>query len=500
MPRRVNYRQVTPTELPNRPRHVYYRQVTPTELRTHRRAAGRCRYFGYMLQAPYSDSYIEAIVNLIARILHLPSRTFDAKRLSRSGAGTTNEPATFFGYRRSLRLPSSVLTALLAFGLIAVAPKTVARSSATIPQSAAQPATQSASHQKQPEKLSAEEFARLVRELSEEGGFFRSDNFTSNETSYLHVIGKLRQLEATGGAYIGVGPEQNFTYIAKIRPRIAFIVDIRRQAMIQHLMFKAIFELSPARDQYLSLLLCRPLSKGKTPRADAPVNDILTAISEAATDTRTLEANLTAIRKEIREKFKIQLTEADQSGLEYVYRSFRADGLEIGYRVDGRRADWFPTLRELILQSDQNGKLGNFLASKEDYEFVRDLHRRNMIIPVVGDFGGKKALASVGDYLRKTGFTVTAFYVSNVEQYLFQGLVFSDFAENVRKLPINDHSLFIRAYPNQRYMHPARIGGHMITTLLQHISVFLRDFDEGRYLSYYDLVSTHYIAGEGGIQ
>src|SRR5437879_6599190 len=70
-----------------------------------------------------------------------------------------------------------------------------------------------------PESLSAAEFSRLIRELSEDGGYFRSDNFTSNETSYLHVVDKLQQLGATGGAYVGVGPEQNFTYIAKIRPR-----------------------------------------------------------------------------------------------------------------------------------------------------------------------------------------------------------------------------------------------------------------------------------------
>src|SRR5215470_3784716 len=115
--------------------------------------------------------------------------------------------------------------------------------------------------QRQIESLSASEFARLVRDLSEEPGYFHSDNFISNETSYLTVVDKLRQLGATGGAYIGVGPEQNFTYIAKIRPRIAFIVDIRRQAVIQHLMYKAIFQLSPDRVQFLSRLLSRPLPK-----------------------------------------------------------------------------------------------------------------------------------------------------------------------------------------------------------------------------------------------
>src|SRR5690349_1833274 len=60
-----------------------------------------------------------------------------------------------------------------------------------------------------PDNLTAAEFSRLSRELSEEGGYFFSDNFTSNETSYLHIVDKLRQNSAPGGAYLGVGPEQN---------------------------------------------------------------------------------------------------------------------------------------------------------------------------------------------------------------------------------------------------------------------------------------------------
>ena len=111
----------------------------------------------------------------------------------------------------------------------------------------------------EPERLTAEEFSRLIRDFSEEGGYFMSDNFTSSEDSYLTIVDKLQELAVPGGAYIGVGPEQNFTYIAKIRPRIAFIVDIRRQAMIQHLMYKAIFQLSPTRADFISLLLSRPI-------------------------------------------------------------------------------------------------------------------------------------------------------------------------------------------------------------------------------------------------
>ena len=107
--------------------------------------------------------------------------------------------------------------------------------------------------------IPAAEFSRIVQQFSEEGGYFQSDNFTSNETAYLYILSRLEELGVSGGAYLGVGPEQNFTYIAKIRPRIAFIVDIRRQAMIQHLMFKAIFHLAETRAQFLAWLFSEPI-------------------------------------------------------------------------------------------------------------------------------------------------------------------------------------------------------------------------------------------------
>jgi len=355
------------------------------------------------------------------------------------------------------------------------------------------PAARSKQPQQQPpDSLSAAEFSRLVREVSEDGGYFFSDNLISNETPYLTVVDKLRQLGAAGGAYIGVGPEQNFTYIAKLRPKIAFIVDIRRQAMIQHLMFKAIFHLSPNRLQFLSRWLSKPLMKD-APSPDDPINIVLAYFTKTGGDEQTYAANLAAICKSMQEDFQFQLSPRDQASLEYVYKSFRESGLDAAFTLNGRSDGEFPTLSEVILQPDQNGKLGNFLASREDYDFVRGLHLKNLIIPVVGDFGGKKALTWIGDYLRKSGLTVTAFYTSNVEQYLFDDGSFAAFANNVRKLPITERSLFIR-WVYQRYYHPARMAGQRSTSLLQRMGVFLTDFDAGRYQNYVDLISTHYIA------
>ena len=354
----------------------------------------------------------------------------------------------------------------------------------------AQPA---AAQAKAPESLSAAEFSRLSRELSEEGGYFRSDNFTSNETSYLHVVDKMREIGASGGAYIGVGPEQNFTYIAKLRPRIAFIIDIRRQAIIQHLMYKAVFHLSPTRPQFLARLLSKPLPKETVLKSDASVNELLAVFGKIPADDRNYTENLATIRKIIQDEFQIPLSDSDQKSLEYVYKNFRDDGLSIAYRVDG---NWgynaFPSLGEIIAQPDQNGKQGNFLTSVDDYEFVRGMHRKNLIIPVVGDFGGSKALASIGAYLKKNGLTVTAYYTSNVEQYLFGSNVFAAFANNIKKLPLTEKSLFIRAVPG-RWPHPAQLPGHRLTTLLQYMNVFLKDFDEGLYNSYQELTTQHYI-------
>lgn len=220
---------------------------------------------------------------------------------------------------------------------------------------------------------------------------------------------------------------------------------------------------------------------------------MLAFFSQAPPDEQAYVANLAAIRKTIQNEFQFPLSETDQRSLEYVYRSFHDDGLEIAYRMGDSRGGYFPALKDLIAQTDLNGKLGNFLTSDEDYDFVRGLHRKNLIIPVVGDFGGKKAIAAVGDYLRKNGFTVTAFYTSNVEQYLFQNNVFEAFANNVRRLPINDRSLFIRSATG-RFAHPARLPGHRAATLLQQMTIFLKDFDEGRYQSYYDLITINYIA------
>jgi hypothetical protein len=345
--------------------------------------------------------------------------------------------------------------------------------------------------------IPAAEFSRLVQEFSEEGGYFWSENLISNETSYLHIVPRLRELGASGGAYIGVGPEQNFTYIAKVRPQIAFIIDIRRQAIIQHLMFKALFHLSPDRREFLSRLLSRPIAGKDVPGKDATLDQLVDYFSRTPSDAKYFASNLAEMNSTITRDFLVPLQGRDQEALEHVYKSFRDEGLDISFRLDsggfGPWSGYFPTLKQLIREKDPDGNPGNFLCDAGDYDFIRGMHERNRIIPVVGDFGGSKALVSIGNYLRRNGYTVTVFYCSNVEQYLFENSSFAGFVENVRRLPSTGSSLLIRTVFDIYRPHPLQKPGHHVTTLIQRLPLFLKDYDKGTFQDYWSLVTTDFI-------
>jgi hypothetical protein len=340
--------------------------------------------------------------------------------------------------------------------------------------------------------IPAAEFAGIIQDFSEPGGYFQSDNFVSNEDSYLSVVGKIQELGASGGAYIGVGPEQNFTYIARVRPQIAFIVDIRRQAMIQHLMYKAIFSLSPNRAEFLAKLLSRPLVGKDAPGGDASIDQLIQYFSVAPASTETFRNNLARIEATIRSDFKFPLSDSDHAALEYVYRAFHSEGVSISFRLNTNRGRYgrFSSMGELAVQLGPDGKPGNFLANEADYQFVRNFQQQNRIIPLVGDFAGEKTLKAVGNYLRKNSLAVSVFYISNVEQFLFQNDSFDSYAKNVKLIPITTKSIFIRSIPN---FGRDSFSGIRMRTQLQNISTFLDDCDRGIYLDYWTLANTHAI-------
>src|SRR4051812_31862074 len=125
------------------------------------------------------------------------------------------------------------------------------------------PSAPSARSNALPDRLNDADYWKLETDISEPGGYFRiEDNYTSNEMEVGQLYSMLRDSKITGDVYLGVGPEQNFTYMAAVRPRMAFIIDIRRQAIMQHLMFKAMFEMARDRADFISILFGKPRPAG----------------------------------------------------------------------------------------------------------------------------------------------------------------------------------------------------------------------------------------------
>jgi hypothetical protein len=306
-----------------------------------------------------------------------------------------------------------------------------------------------------PDRLSDDEFWKLSAQLSEPNGSFRSDNLLSNEVWLQYVIPDLLNVAKQGRVYMGVGPEQNFTYITALKPQMAVIVDIRRGNLDLHLMYKALFESSADRPEFLSKLFARKRPDGLT--AQTNVRDLFAAYANVQPDEEYGKQTFNAMVDWLKTKHHFALAQEDVDGMLYVYQFFEQYGPELTYwmsggfgggRGGGRNS---PTYADLMVSTDEAGNLRSFLATEENYNFMKQLETRNMLLPVVGNFAGPKALRSVGAWLKDHNGVVSAFYLSNVEQYLQMDGIWNDFCANAATLPIDASSQFIRSYRGQGY-------------------------------------------------
>lgn len=296
-----------------------------------------------------------------------------------------------------------------------------------------------------PPRLTDEEFWKLSSESSEPDGTFRSDNLLSNELGMQWVIPDLLATAKPGRAYMGVGPEQNFAYIAALKPSIVFIVDIRRGNLDLQLMYKALFELSADRAEFVSRLFSKKRPDGLT--AASTAMDVFTAYEHVATSETLYNENLKAIDDLLTKKHGFPLSEGDLQGVEYVYHSFYWYGPSIDYNSSGGGfgGQNSPTYADLMVTTDAHGVERGYLSNDDRFGVLKDLESKNLIVPVVGNFGGPKAIRAVGAYLKEKDTTVSAFYLSNVEQYLQQDGILTNFCRSVATLPLDDTSTFIRS-------------------------------------------------------
>lgn len=318
------------------------------------------------------------------------------------------------------------LTALLILGI----PST--SSSAQVAQTSSLPA-----------QLTDQEFWGLVTGLSEPSGQYTGDNWISNEASIQDIIPHLRKLAKQNGAYIGVGPEQNFTYMWAMQSKMGFIIDIRRQNMLEILMLKSLFELSPTRADYVANLFSRRKPEGLD--ANTSVKALMTAFERAPSEG--LAKNVESVKATLA-KHGFTLSGEDFLRISFVQEIFNRAGLGIvaEYASPGSPGGIPVTFVDLMTATDRTGQQWSFLSSEAAYQYIKELHRKNLIVPLVGDFAGPSAIRKVGEYLKQRNANVATFYLSNVEGYL-NGPVLRAFQANLATLPFDSSSMLIRWVP-----------------------------------------------------
>jgi hypothetical protein len=400
-----------------------------------------------------------------------------------------------------------------------------------------------------PDRIADTTFWRMVEEFSEPSGYFSSDNFVSNEGELQYVLAELAPRTPKGGVYVGVGPEQNFTYIAAFQPRIAFICDIRRQNLLEHLMYKALFELSADRADFLSRLWSRERPAGLT--AQSSPDTIAARFGAVAPDSGRYARNILAIFDVLVNRHGFALSSDDSASLRYVYSAFFVFGPSVSYtsrpNVPGptfgasqragaafpmiplndslqRLADsltrmgmpvrvtvdsagrsittvtmgavlsvtratggLMPSFASLMAEDDGAGVQRSWLANEENFRVLKDLEARNLIVPIVGDFGGPKALRAIATYLRERRAMVNLFYVSNVEQYLFPGESWRRFYENVATFPYDSSSSFIRSASNSRAV-PVRNPRSRMAQMTSSIAHVIAAYEAGMLGSYAQVI------------
>jgi hypothetical protein len=302
-----------------------------------------------------------------------------------------------------------------------------------------------------PERLSDEEFWSLGTALSEPAGTFsHSDNLVSNEAYFVHTI---RRLRPRGGVYIGVGPEQNFSYVARLHPAMAFIIDIRRENRNLHLMYKALFEASADRADFLSRLFSRERPAGLGPQTS--VASLFAAYEGVQPSAGLYAQNLRLIRERLVDAHRFQLSAGDVESIELAFRAFFSDGPKIHYGRSLAHEAAGPSYRSLMTATDVGGESRSYLATEEGFAVVKDLHARNAIVPIVGDFGGPHAIRQTADYIRRHGGTVSAFYGSNVAVYLNRAKL-AAFCGNLAALSYTSRTAFIDSKGMQSFASKLR--------------------------------------------
>lgn len=245
------------------------------------------------------------------------------------------------------------------------------------------------------------------------------DCFVTSELGYSDVISACLPApdRLDTGAYVGVGPCQNLTYVGALHPRVAIICDSRPDNLLEHLIFKLLVERAADPLDYLLSLFSRTSIERPAAEDLRTPQDLVDAFDAAVVDPTLYGKNLAMLQTEVVQRWGLRAEHVDR--LEYLYGEFFARQLEIlDVRPDSSVAAESPTLREVILARTATGHNFHFLTDPSRFRYVGRLHRLDRIIPVVGNLCEPHSVALVNDLLTRCGERADTIYLSNIEDHV----------------------------------------------------------------------------------
>ncbi|MDQ6611961.1 MAG: hypothetical protein M3Y64_05980, partial [Gemmatimonadota bacterium] len=242
--------------------------------------------------------------------------------------------------------------------------------------------------------------------------------------------------------------------------------------------------------EYLALWLGKRVPPDVGSWSAKSVEAIVAYMDATPTTDASASAAHSVVNADVR-KMGVTLNPSDLATISRFHGEFIAAGLALRFNTAGRAPQWYyPTLKQLLLERDLEGKAAGYLASEADFQYVKSMERRNLVVPVIGDLGGTHALMAIGAFMTQHGEKLSAIYPSNAEDYVMRDGKFATYAKSILALPRDSHSVMIRSFfggPS----HPEAVTGYYSTQLLQKVDDFAAGVAAGGYGSYRELVRSY---------
>jgi hypothetical protein len=257
-----------------------------------------------------------------------------------------------------------------------------------------------------------------VEDTSAYDGLFPIKHVTSNEWQNGVFVSEVRR--RPGGAFLGLGGEQNYTLIAAGRSQVAFIVDSNPVVIEIHRAYHALHKLAPTRTAFVAYL------SGREPpphQAGATMAEIVARVEK--------QPPLDAARLLREARGLVSANEMQALG-KMIHGQFGT--LYMAGKPSGSFAEHFARMAR---EPRSPTRFACWLDHDQSYAAVRARIESNAIHLVTGSIAGEQTLRSIAAAARKMGVVFHHVYLSNAPDYVFGSGAGRQLAANLRLLPTN---------------------------------------------------------------